>query len=563
MVAGRMMPRRYVLLCTCLAACSNTAPLDPAVEAVERYEAAWPPDAVIVPVETSDRESLEALGDLSRLPALRAGMYAQQSSADRGHRSAVEETLIPLIVNGNRDLNQFICKSADADLVAPPWLVHRYDLPSCPDAYVRGAVAARFEGSGKLVRFWLTSTAIMLPETTLADEVLRIYVDDDPVPRVQVPLTEVMSGAHEIFAPPFGAGSHKYVAWYYPVVFSRKLVVALDHLTADYYHQSDVVLDPQPVARTAPPERLPERDLAIAQLTAAGPRDENARVLRSMHAVLGAGQREEVELPGPATVREFRVRVPNGQLSSLADTRVSVHWDRAPRPSIDLPLASLFASGQAVVARSNLVLAAEVNDTEHTFALRLPMPFRNHARWALHNYGPNPIDLQLEWIGDAREPEAQHGHLHVQHATTRLPALQLEQTIARATGPGRLVGMCADLAGVADEFYGFPPSPLTMLEGDLRATIDGRRALDGTGTEDYPDNAFYFLETPRATPFAQNWGVIDDWPEDPVGRASFCRWHVLGTELDFQSELSLVHEIAPRDPSIVTLHRTTTYLYQR
>jgi hypothetical protein len=100
------------------------------------------------------------------------------------------------------------------------------------------------------------------------------------------------------------------------------------------------------------------------------------------------------------------------------------------------------------------------------------------------------------------------------------------------------------------------------LEGDVRAMVDGKRALDGTGTEDYPDNSFYFRDTPKATPFAQNWNLVDSASSAPPGGVSFCRWQVLGNEVDFQSELRLTREIGIGDPSIVLLNRTIAFLYQ-
>jgi hypothetical protein len=50
----------------------------------------------------------------------------------------------------------------------------------------------------------------------------------------------------------------------------------------------------------------------------------------------------------------------------------------------------------------------------------------------------------------------------------------------------------------------------------------------------------------------------------PPGRASFCRWHVLGTELDFAKDLSLTFELGgARNPSIVERIKTVAYYYQR
>jgi hypothetical protein len=47
-----------------------------------------------------------------------------------------------------------------------------------------------------------------------------------------------------------------------------------------------------------------------------------------------------------------------------------------------------------------------------------------------------------------------------------------------------------------------------------------------------------------------------------TGEASFCRWHVLGTELDFESSLTLSFELGGAgNPWIVGRHRSIAFYY--
>jgi hypothetical protein len=518
-------------------------------------------DQNLIADETADADALQRLADWSRLPVLGTGRYEQQSSSDRGKANPSETMLLPISGHGNRDFNNFVCKSADAQLT-PTLIAYQFDLESCPDTYVRGVVLGRYEGSGRLVRLWMTAGSISQPGGKLANEMLRVYVDDNPRPLIQARLADVMRGAAgEIFAPPFGAASDAMIAWYYPVVFGKKLIVAIDRLSSDYYYQTDVVLDPEPRPRFAPLQRLAERDRALAQLSAAAPAPD-AHVLGSESITLTREQPRVVMLGGPATIQDLRLRVATDRLASLESVRVSVRWDGAGEPAIDLPLLDLFVARRAVVARSNLALAASTDSSTRSLSLRLPMPFKTSAQWTLTQTAAASVDFELEWLGGTKVPDASFGYLNVQQHETPLPAMAIEQPLAAASGRGRYVGMCADLEGRADTSLGiFGSAPLNLLEGDFRAMVDGRRALDGTGTEDYPDNAFYFRDTPKATPFAQNWGLVDDMSASPPGQVSFCRWQVLGNEVDFQSELTAIHELAIADPSIVDLHRTMAFLY--
>jgi hypothetical protein len=520
------------------------------------------PDEMIVPLETADAEALAALGDWARIPVFGSGKYEQQSSHDRGGPHPDEAAVFPLFGAGNRDLDNYVCHSRDAQLGTTSVLPYLFDRDSCQDDYVHGVVLARYTGSGVLRRFWLTASSLGLASGTLADEIVRVYVDDNSRPLLQTRLDQVLSGAAgELFAPPFGAAARNFIAWYYPVVFASKLVIVLDRLRADYYFQTDVVLDAEPKPRLAPAARLPERDRARSLLMAATPVAPEAESLASDHVTLAKSQQRTVTLRGPATIEALELRVSSAQLSRLAGVKVVVHWDGADDAALDLPLLDLFAASRSVVAKSDLALAAMMDGNDQVLALRLPMPLRTRATWTLQNTGDAGVDFRLDFTGERSVPDADFGHLYVQRDEVAIPATELLQTFAQASSRGRYVGLCADLAGHGDPAFGTPSSPMSFLEGDVRAMVDGRIALDGTGTEDYPDNSFYFLDTPRATPFAQNWNVIDDSTQRPPGQASFCRWQVLGNEVDFQTTLQATFEIASHDPASVDLHRTLAFLY--
>src|SRR5262249_19618949 len=156
---------------------------------------------------------------------------------------------------------------------------------------------------------------------------------------------------------PFGAASEAFVAWYYPVVFGSKLIVTLDHLSTDYYFQTDVLLDRETKPRAAAASRLPGRDAAKQQLTAESPATSASAIGRESFS-LAKDQMHAVMTPGPATVQELRLKVARDKLATLASVRLSVRWNGAQQPAIDLPLLDLFAARRAVVAKSNLALAA-------------------------------------------------------------------------------------------------------------------------------------------------------------------------------------------------------------
>jgi len=508
---------------------------------------------LVVPAEVADAQSLELLSDWSALPVLGAGRYQEQSSEDR---ETGEQAPNPLWSKGNRDMNNFICASANAD---PSAQGTRFvlDRPSCPEPYAQGYVLARFEGSGRLSRLWLTAASIR--RRPAQREILRIYVDDASSPLIQAPLAKVLDGsAGEFFGRPFGAGSSKRMAWYYPVVFSSKLVVTLDRLDPRdlYYYQASAVLDATAAPRRAPKERLARRDRALALLGAGAPAGGTVETKR---LVLEPGETvAALDRVGPATIVQTRVKVARARLRDLANVGLVAHWDNAAEPAMNLPLSMLFGATDAVPELSSLALGAMADGGDIELSLRLPMPYARRAQWSVRNEGASPLDFELAVETIPTVPSGRWGELQAQSYETTLP-LAGAHPLASARGPGRLVGVCMSLAGHGG-MRGGASHPMTFLEGDERGIVDGRRAMRGTGTEDYFNGAFYFEEGASAGPFAQVWAID---PGERTGHASVsaCRWHVLGDAIDFDSSLELEMEIGPGNPDVIDRYRSVAFLY--
>jgi Protein of unknown function (DUF2961) len=522
--------------------------------------------------ELADARSLRRLADWRALPNLGdARRYVEQSSRDRGNST---DPLLPIARAGNIDFNHFFCASADARVSSVQYRPLRFERDVCPEAYVQGVVLGRFEGAGAMVRMWLGMLSLL--SAPADDEVLRIYVDDDPVPRLETPLAAAMDGsAGEIFAPPFGAGSSKRLAWYYPVAFRQKLIVALDGLGDNdfYYYQCDAAFDAStsesapPPPEQPPPEQLPREQLLLERQRAAEelvrfaePGGAPATTLLSEPIELDAGAARELQVSGPATLLELTVRLPEQDYTALSDVQVLVRWDGATAPAIDVPLHDLFGGGSVPPALSSLALTSELRADQRVLALKLPMPFTRSADIRLENRGLAPIAFELSARGDRSLPAEPFGHLSVREREVRGPTSAPSYAAAVAEGRGRLVGACSHVRAFPDIYAGFQLSALNVLEGDVSATVDGRLALDGTGSEEYADNVFYFQDSPQATAFAQNWDVSPQY--QLLGAASYCRWHVLGTELDFSSNLELDVELGGfGNPYIVQDHRTVSYWY--
>lgn len=505
--------------------------------------------ARIVPAELADVSALAALASWASLPVLAGATYHEYSSYDRGGGlEDVDPYLRELLGDGNRDMNHFVCASPDAQAEAQTLIPYRFDRESC-DADVTGFVLADVTGSGHMVRFWLTSVS-MLGESLPDDEVLRIYVDGDPTPRLKVPLREMLTGeAGEMFQRPFETGTQDHLAWYYPVSFSSHLTVTLDGLGLNdaYYYQVGVVTDAQP--HDAPSQPLAERS-GVRETLGGNLVTPDASMFPEQSVELEAGASKVIaELEGPATLH--RLVASSRHTDRLDDVWIEIRWDGASAPAIDVPLGELVGP---VATEASLALAPGT--------LQLPMPFAHGARIRLRNEGEESVELNVAAYGDSWLPGGAWGHLHVLRSETVPPVREPVHPVVRVVGPGRLVGTCLLLEARDTQRSEKPEGPMRFLEGDLTGSIDGEAALHGTGTEDFLDGAFYFRSGPFATPFAQVWSVDQDLSADPPEAwMKGCRWTVLSNAIEFSDDLELSLEVGIQDETVLGRYRSLAFVY--
>lgn len=512
-------------------------------------------DAVlpIIPDETADRDALMKLIEWDLLPVFRDGLYRQQSSAES--LTLPSDDIRHASIDGNRDMNNFLCISSNAEFRGQGRFPVTAALPNCPEDYVKGFVIARFVGSGRFVRLWITTSSLF--KLQYSDEILRFYVDEGRNPIIQLPLIDAISRSkYKLFAPPFGAGGRYFMAWYYPVVFRSKLVITIDRLrlTESYYHQTDVVLDRKTKRRKAASSKLDIRQKAAKTLQA---KVEVATINQTEKVQLEPGEERNVfDLKGPATIHRIRLRT--DQLNTLEQIWLQVFWDGSQTSAIDLPILSLFASELSLPEKNSLVLGANRDGDTTEITLRLPMPFHTRALWKLTNRDVSTVALAMTVESAQALPKGEWGTLHVQRFETKGPTRESHHPLVEAKGRGRLVGVCLSMEGLGLDPDEETEHPLSFLEGDEIGIIDGVTAIVGTGTEDYLNSSFYFADGAFATPFAQAQKSETKTRGSVVG----CRWHILSDAIDFSSSFDFSLEIGARNSTILDRYRSVAFLYQ-
>ena len=477
--------------------------------------------------DLGDAEHLAALAGWAELPGLGDGTYVHHSSAEL----EPSDGAILLISGGNRDFNNFVCASADASKEEPDLVPHVYELDACPEDYVQGFVMARFEGEGVLSRLWL-ALGSQATGGEAGDAVVRLYVDDDPQRVFEFPYAGMLDGsADPVFARPFGAEAVRHVAWYYPVAFDAKLVIAIDRLGPQefVYHQASAVLEP-----------IGDRDCDLSEVRPAelGPSPTGET---STHAAPGT-----IALQGPGTIQELVVRGADPDVVMTATFDGHAGWS--------LPLGDLLSTRLAIPADERSA-PLRARDTE--VALALPMPFAESAELT---FGDGP-SFEVDLVVDPALPPEPWGHLEARAAQTVGPH-NGRHPIVDITGRGRLAGLCMMLEGHDGGELGLFSGPFNFLEGDPTIRLDGREIL-GTGTEEIFDGAFYFDEGPHAGPFSQSWGrTRDDAAVPRTASVSACRWHAPLDALDFRESLSMDLEVGPSMPGLLDRYRSVAFVYR-
>jgi hypothetical protein len=513
--------------------------------------------ANVCSVEPADEAALLGLASWTDLPTFHAGTHLHVTSTDRGGIS------FPPQAPDNRDYNNFVCQGRIAGAIDPSL---SFDTPTCPESYVKGFVGARVEGSGRLARLWATGV-----DTTsgapLEDAIVRIYVDDEPDPCIELTIADAKRPppTMDIFAVPFGENTDNDLAWYYPVVFSKKLIFSIDNIPHNLtWYQADFVVDEQPTRHERAGERLPARDEAKTLLASVGaPVPQATPLLPDTAVALPTDLPVTVaSLTGPSVVHSLRVRVADAAVAALNQIDVAVTWDGEPSPAIAMTLGDLFATslGMADTPTSSLSLGISKANGQTTLDLRLPMPFAAKAVVVLDNHAA-AATVNVAIDGLASLPPEPWGYLTAVRSETVGPTTSAYHPMVTASGQGRLVGACLMAQGHSSPLLpDFIRGPLNFLEGDEQMKIDGQ-TLRGTGTEDYFDSGFYFNPAAAGFPFAQWGGKVEDVANN-TGKMSACRWHVLGTAIDFHQSLDVSMEVGPPDPASLDRYVTTTFLYR-
>lgn len=364
-------------------------------------------------------------------------------------------------------------------------------------------VMADMDGPGAVVRIWSAN-----PKGTL-----RIYLDGDPKPVVEVPMADALGCK---WKPSWTLSHEVSRGWnlYLPIPYARRCKITSDE-NGFYYQVNYRTYAPGTQVETMTPAILdaaePTMIATQAVLESPGFWKDTNRAFRTSPIEPGATHTIFSSDQGPGAIGNLVIKLePENLAAALRSTILTAEFDG--QQSIWCPLGDFFDQASGPAEALDFYRKAEGGFMQSLFV----MPYAKTARIALTNLGKETIHVGQVVLNYRGEPFWTDRSMHF-HATWRAE-YPIHAYGARGTMDWNYVEIQGQGVYVGDSLAVMNPVPEWWGEGDEKIYVDGETFPShfGTGTEDYYGYAWCspvpfrhpFHSQPRCDghPYANNWG---------------------------------------------------------
>jgi len=329
------------------------------------------------------------------------------------------------------------------------------------------ATLAEVHGKGMISWIWSANPA----------GIIRLFVDDEAVPAVEMPFKDFLIGTFLPVAYPFSARTSLGYNLHFPILHEQycKVIVRVDRkkdLASLYYQIAWDAVDPAQTVTRFSLEDLSKGDVVLNKLAESLLKPDDFNRTNELAVVdLPAGQLVELfSSEGEGTITHMVFQADNKAV--LSQFQIVAFWDGSEIPNIDCPLYLLAGTSERMENVKNIPI--DVNDA--TATIRWPMPYKS-ARLAIRNNASESARLKYAIRTSSRSELLRFGGQYRMHAglwTDRHNIL----TLASMHGSGRIVGCNLQVKSRTDKWWG---------EGDQLIYLNSFASptWQGTGTEDY------------------------------------------------------------------------------
>jgi hypothetical protein len=404
----------------------------------------------------------------------------------------------------------------------------RYRIVTGYDGRTEYEVLPRTEGPGYVARVWFTHRQHDRPEPNETPDPewgffaeagnIRFYFDDEPTPRVDMPVTQFFGGNSAPFLAPLvsyyrtaDGGNISYVPMPFrksvraalaPAVIPengkyvgpRMFQIAVKRFTADPgpFETFQLSLDQEETA-------LLEQVRQAWNRRGAHPYPSDQDVALQRFFILAPRAPESVHLGEPGTITTLKLLVPDNLEGGL-ELRIS--WDGAETPAVSGPLRALFGTAEGLRRYRSLpvgIIARQSPDgrRQNEFYNYFPMPYKS-ADIVVVNNGGEPVPVQVDIAYRPGEPAPRR--FHALFKTQRMTVDDQENYVAMdVAGSGRYVGLIFtghDVDRSGQPYYREPLPDVwrfPYLEGNVDLWVDGELTMPGTGAEDDFNGGYYYI----------------------------------------------------------------------
>ncbi len=364
------------------------------------------------------------------------------------------------------------------------------------------SVLATMDGPGCIQRIWFTHSQIDKPGLlNFQGEHIKIYLDGQEEPAVDIPLEDLFSGRLPQFPKPLvGEGQGGYYC-YVPIPYRQGCKVVVEGTGVRFYQitysEFPNAEDVRSFRMKHSPAKQASLDSAVRTWSELG--KVNSLGLDQAEEMLvdlkvASGQSSTIELPaGPRMVRAVLLEGTPEQLGNAIGARLQIRWEGAKSPAVDLPLEYFFCQALASPPYRSLLAGAN----EKNWYNFMPMPYRGSGKLTLTAKEPLQARLRVvtEPLGSDQDDWEQGdwgqddlGYFHALYREELPVQPDRHYTFLKRSGKGHYIGTYLVTEGQTDNKL-----PL-WLEGDDRFTIDGQLTIHGTGSEDYFNCGWYAVE---------------------------------------------------------------------
>ena len=378
-------------------------------------------------------------------------------------------------------------------------------------------VLAEMTGPGCIWRIWSAA-----PKAGR----VRIYLDGDTNPTVDLPFAEYFSGKQAPFTRPaivhtVSQGCNNYT----PIPFQKSCKIVADENWGAYYHFGYTTYPPGTQVPTFKRELSPAENAALDEadkiLSHCGPRefpDGNASAIGE--GLLSGRGSSGTEPSGSGAINSIRVRfdppLTPADHDLLREISIQILWVGERSPSVWSPLGDFFGTAPG----ANVYRSLPCGCTEDGgFYANWFMPFTNGAKIHFVNEGSNPHKLKYEIYseeikGDLTRFARFHAKWHRDAFLPAEPERRIDWPFLKTTGSGRFVGVMLHVWNPRGGWWG---------EGDEKFFVDGEKfpSTFGTGSEDYFGYAWC-----NPTPFQNAYHNQTHNDGNNKGHVSVNRWHI-------------------------------------